>query len=69
MSGCAHHRAALHHKAHLLHQAADIVHRIVAGRIQFMNVQRCAGIKGNATVTNIAGFTVFGLVFAVDCFG
>ena len=58
--------ACLWSKANLFNQASDIIHRIIAGSIEFMYIQRGAGIKWNAAVTIITGFTIFGARFTVD---
>jgi hypothetical protein len=59
----------LRRKAYLLYQATDIFHRVVAGGIQFMYVQRSAIVEGGAGAAGIAGLRIGCTVFAIDSLG
>jgi hypothetical protein len=60
--------AGLWCKTDLLHEAADVIDRVVAGGIEFVDVERRALIERNAGMAFITGFSVGLQVFAVDGF-
>src|SRR5262249_40056827 len=53
-------------KTDLVDKGSDVIDRIVAGGIQFMNVQRSAFVKRDAGITNVTRLTVRRPIFAVD---
>ena len=56
-------------KSNLFYEGPDIIHRIITGSIQFMDIERCAFVKGNTGVAGITGFTLFCSVFTIDGLG
>ena len=54
---------------HLLHQLADIVHRIIGSSIQFMDIVRPLFIKSHTRLTLIASFAISSRRHAVNGFG
>src|SRR5262245_10903353 len=53
----------------LLDKRADIVYRVIACRIQLVDIQRSAVVEGNTGGTLITGLTVRRDIFTVDSFG
>ena len=60
--------SGLRRYAHLFDQAANIIHRIVGRRIQFVNVERVAVLEALAGVANTACLALRRQVLAVDGF-
>jgi hypothetical protein len=60
--------AGLGYKTHLVHQVPDIVHRVVGRGIQ-LKIHRSAIVKRSTTLAFIAGFPIFGRMFAIDRLG
>jgi hypothetical protein len=56
-------------KPDLVRQVSDILHGIVAGSIQLVDIHRTSVVERNAGYASIAGFPVFPRGFAVDRFG
>src|SRR5688572_9771092 len=56
-------------KPYLVNQCPYIIHRIVAGGIKFMNIQRSAFIERNAGWAFVAGLSFLCFFFAINCFG
>src|SRR5574343_1752196 len=59
----------LRSKTNLFYQCPDIVYRVVAGSIQFMNIHRSTCIKGNTAGTGITSFALSCWVGTVDGLG
>ncbi len=56
-------------KTDLFNQVTDIINRIVACGIQFMDIERGAIVEGLTRVAGVAGLAILAQVFAVDGFG
>ena len=61
--------ADLRRDAYLLDEAADIVNRVVAGGIKFMNAVGASLVKGAARFTFVTSLTIGRKMLAVDCLG
>ncbi len=55
--------------ADLLHQIADVLHRIVGSRVKLIDVERGVVVESPARLTFIAGFHMLRGVEAIDGFG
>ena len=53
----------------LIGQVTDVVHRVVGGGIQLMDIERAALVEGTAGFAFVAGFSVGGKVLTVDRLG
>src|SRR5690606_38486671 len=60
--------ARLRRVADLLHQAADVVHRIIGSRVQLVNIQRGAFTESKTAFTGVTGFVIGCDLLAVDGF-
>jgi hypothetical protein len=61
--------AQLRREAHLVNQIADIVNRIVRGRIELVYIERLAGVERVAALAPVTGFSFRGHRAAIDGFG
>ena len=55
--------------AHLVDEAADVLHRVVAGGIQLVDVERAALVEGTARLALVASLALGRQVLAVDGLG
>jgi hypothetical protein len=61
--------SSLWRKTDLFNQVADIIHRIVAGSIEFMYIERASIVEGLTGIAGIAGLAILPQIFTVDGFG
>src|SRR6218665_2647988 len=61
--------AGLWCKAYLLYQRPYIIYRVVAGGIEFMNIERSPIVERHTAVTGVTGFSIGCTIFTVNGFG
>src|SRR5690554_1694678 len=61
--------AHLWRDAHLIDKEADIVHRVIARRIQFVNIEGLVLVKGFAGRTLVTGLIIGPDILAINGFG